>query len=159
MSTIFFVIYNKRVYILFQKVMNYYTIECKHTMYVGGLCRLKYGLLWVPINTFLFAQMSPNLAKSIVRCYSSSCEILKSMRLKLRKMLFFIFIFQMEERFLYFFTSQIRYGVFDIYNLKKNCEKISNIKITNDEYVRTDTTFGTDISIISSFFGQCMIFI
>ena len=122
MSTIFFVIYNKRVYILFWKVMNY-IIECKHTMYVGGLCRLKYGLLWVPINTFLFAQMSPNLTKSIVRCYTLICEILKPMRLKLRKMLFFIFIFLMEERFLYFFPSQIRYGVVDVYNLKKKSWK------------------------------------
>ena len=98
-------------------------MECKQTMYVGSLCRLKYGLLWVPINTFLFAQMSPNLANSFVRCYSSSCEILKSMRLKSRKMLFFIFLFQMGERFLYFFPSQIRYGVFDVYNLKKKSWK------------------------------------
>ena len=52
----------------------------------------------------------------------------------------------MEELVLHFFPSQIRYAVFDIYNLKKNREKISNIKITNDEYVRTGTTFGTDIS-------------
>ena len=69
-----------------------------------------------------------------------------SMRQKLRKMLFFIFNFQIEEQIIYFFPSQIRYGVFDVYNLKKkNREKISNNKITNDEYVRTDTTFGTDI--------------
>ena len=52
----------------------------------------------------------------------------------------------MEERVLYIFPSQVGYGVFDVYNLKKNREKRSNIKITNDEYVRTDTTFGTDIS-------------
>ena len=56
------------------------TMKCKQTMYVGRLCSLKYGSLWVPINTFLLAQMSPNLARSIVRCYSSSCKILKSMR-------------------------------------------------------------------------------
>ena len=56
------------------------TMKCKQTMCVGGLCRLKHGLLWVPISTFLFAQMSPNLARSIVRCYSSSCEILMSMQ-------------------------------------------------------------------------------
>ena len=122
-------------------------MECKQTMYVGRLCRLKYGLLWVPINTFLFAQMSSNLARSIVRCYLSNCEILMSMRQKLRKMLFFIFIFQIEEQILYFFPSRIRYGVFNVYNLKKNREKRSNITITNDEYVRCDTTFGTDISL------------
>ena len=69
-----------------------------------------------------------------------------SLRYKLRKMIFFFFIFQMEEQVQYFFPSQIRYGVFDVYNLKKNREKRSNIKITNDEYVRGDTTFGTDIS-------------
>ena len=101
-------------------------MECKQTMYVRGLCRLKYGLLWAPINTFLFAQMSSNLARSIVRCYLSNCEILMSMRQKLRKMLFFIFIFQIEEQILYFFPSRIRYGVFNIYNLKKKSWK--NIK-------------------------------
>ena len=122
MSTIFFVIYNKRVYILFWKVMNY-IIECKHTMYVGGLCRLKYGLLWVPVNTLLFAQISSNLARSIVRCHSSIYEILMLMRQKLRKMLFFIFIFQIEEQILYFFPSRIRYGVFNVYNLKKKSWK------------------------------------
>ena len=121
-------------------------MECKQTMYVRGLCRLKYGLLWVPINTFLFAQMSPNLARSIVRCYLSICEIFMSLRYKLRKMIFFFFIFQMEEQVQYFFPSQIRYGVFAVYNLKKKREKRSNIKITNDEYVRGDTTFGTDFS-------------
>ena len=68
------------------------------------------------------------------------------MRQKLRKMLFFIFIFQIEEQSLYFFPSRIRYGVFNVYNLKKIREKRSNITITNDEYVRGDTTFGTDIS-------------
>ena len=51
----------------------------------------------------------------------------------------------MEEQVQYFFPSQIRYRIFDVYNLKKNREKRSNIKITNDEYVRGDTTFGTDI--------------
>ena len=61
-------------------------------------------------------------------------------------MLFFIFIFQIEEQFLDFFPSQIRYGVVDVYNLKKNREKRSNITIANDEYVQGDTTFGTDIN-------------
>ena len=42
-----------------------------------------------------------------------------SLRYKLRKMIFFFFIFQMEEQVQYFFPSQIRYGVFDVYNLKK----------------------------------------
>ena len=98
-------------------------MECKQTMYVRGLCRLKYGLLWAPINTFLFAQISSNLARSIVRCFLSNCEILISMRQKLRKMLFFIFIFQIEEQILYFFPSRIRYGVFNIYNLKKKIVK------------------------------------
>ena len=102
-------------------LMNF--MECKQTMYVGRLCRLKYGLIWVPINTFLFAQMSSNLARSIVRCYLSNCEILMSMRQKLRKMLFFIFIFQIEEQILYFFPSRIRYGVFVVYNLKKKSWK------------------------------------
>ena len=115
------------------------------TVYVGRLCRLEYGLLWMSINTFLFAQMSSNLARSIVRCYLSNCEILMSMRQKLRKILFFIFIFQIEEQVLYFIPSRIRYGVFNVYNLTKNREKRSNITITNDEYVRGDTTFGTDI--------------
>ena len=101
-------------------------MECKQTMYVRGLRRLKHGLLWVPINTFLFAQMSPNLARSFVRCYLSNREILMSVRQELRKMLFFIFIFQIEERVLYFFPSQIRYGVFDVYTLKKKSWK--NIK-------------------------------
>ena len=97
---------------MFWMVMNYK--ECKQTMY---------GLLWVPINTFLFTQMSSNLARSIVRCYLSNCEILMSMRQKLRKMLFFIFIFQIEEQILYFFPSRIRYGVFNVYNLKKKSWK------------------------------------
>ena len=99
------------------------SMECKQTMYVRGLCRLEYDLLWVPINTFLFAQMSSNLARSIVRCYLSNCKIMMSMRQKLRKMLFFIFIFHIEEQILYFFPSRIRYGVFDIYNLKKKSWK------------------------------------
>ena len=98
-------------------------MECKQTMYVRGLCRLKYGLLWAPINTFLFAQISSNLARSIVRCHSSICEILMLMRQKLRKMLFFIFIFHIEEQILYFFPFRIRYGVFDVYNLKKKSWK------------------------------------
>ena len=50
-----------------------------------------------------------------------------SMRQKLRKMLFFIFIFQIEEQILYFFPSRIRYGVFDIYNLKKKIVKKDQI--------------------------------
>ena len=102
-------------------------------MYVRGLCRLKYGLLWAPINTFLFAQISSNLARSIVRCHSSICEILMLMRQKLRKMLFFIFIFHIEEQILYLFPSRIRYGVFDVYNLKKNREKyqISRLQMMN----------------------------
>ncbi len=98
-------------------LMNF--MECKQTMYVGRLCRLKYGLLWVPINTFPFAQILSNLARCIVRCYLTICEILMLMRQKLRKMLFFIFIFQIEEQILYFFPSRIRYGVFNVYNLKK----------------------------------------
>ena len=110
-------------------------MECKQTMYVRGLCRLKYGLLWVPINTFLFAQISSNLARSIVRCYLSNCEIFMSMRQKLRKMLFFIFNFQIEEQILYFFPSRIRNGVCDVYKLKKELWKRSNITIRNDEYV------------------------
>ena len=121
-------------------------MECKQTMFVERLCRLKYDLIWVPINTFLFAQMSSNLARSIVRCYLSNCKIMMSMRQKLRKMLFFIFIFRIEKQILNFFPFQIRYSVFDIYNLKKKREKRSNITVTNDEYVRGDTTFGTDIS-------------
>ena len=109
-------------------------MECKQTTYVRGLCRLKYGLLWMPINTFLFAEMSSNLARSFVRCYQSSYEILMSMRSKLRKMIFFIFIFQMEEQFLDFFPSQIRYGVVDVYNLKKKIVKkdqISRLQMMN----------------------------
>ena len=60
--------------------------------------------------------MSPNLARSIVRCYLSSCEILMSMQQKLQKMLHYLFL---------------------------NREKRSNIRIANDEYVRGDTTFET----------------
>ena len=57
----------------------------------------------------------------------------------------------MEEQVQYFLPYQIRYGVFDVYNLEKNRVKRSNIKITNDEYVRGDTTFGTDISTFIPF--------
>ena len=83
------------------------------------LCRLKYGLLWMLINMFFLAQISPIWVRSFVRCYLSSCEILMSMRQKLRKMIFFIFIFQMEGQVLIFFSSQIRYGVFNVCNLKR----------------------------------------
>ena len=65
--------------------------------------------------------------------------------------LFFLFIFQMVEQVQYFFPSQIRYGVFDVYNLKKKRVKILYVKTTNDEYVRGDTTFGTDINSNTEF--------
>ena len=100
-----------------------FVISVALTMSVERLCRLKYDLLWVPINTFLFAQIPSILARSIVRCYLSNCEILMSMRQKLRKMLFFIFNFQNKEQILFFFSSRIRYGVFDVYNLKKIVKK------------------------------------
>ena len=125
-------------------------MECKQTMYVGRLCRLKYGLLWVPINMFPLAQMKPNLASSIVRCYLSNCENLMSMRQKLRKMFFFIFIFQIEEQVLYFFLPELGTASLTSTIWKKKSRKRSNITIKNDEYVRGDTTFGTDISHFSS---------
>ena len=67
------------------------------------------------------------------------------MRQKLQKMYFFIFIFQMEERGIYFFPSQIRYGFFRVYTVEKKFEKRLNIKITIDEYVSDVTNFETDI--------------
>ena len=50
-----------------------------------------------------------------------------SLRYKLRKMIFFFFIFQMEEQVQYLFPSQIRYGVFAVYNLKKKSERKDQI--------------------------------
>jgi len=77
------------------------------------------------------------------------------MRQKLQKMIFFIFIFQMEERVLYFFPYHIMCGVFDVYEVKKKLfDKIPNIKITIDEYVPGANTFKTDISTYLFFIYQ-----
>ena len=61
--------------------------------------------------------------------------------------------FWKKKKFYIFFLSKLGTASLTSTIWKKNREKISKIKITNDEYVRTDTTFGTDISSTS----HCMI--